>query len=232
MKDSKGAEGVRGAGPEASVCSVGTPQGRQVDRSTETTPASIGLGRRLRVACTVDSASNASETVGHECRPTTSPHPTSRPCASRWTCAASPGFGGSRPTTRTTSGRGAVFFRRSGRPRGLGGRHRGARRRTSGGARDRRRARRRSSSGAARRRARVEAAGCSPIARTVAVVTGQQAGLFGGPVFTLLKALTALKLAEQVSREQGVPAVRDLLDRCRGSRLGRSPVVYGLRRSD
>src|SRR5439155_22178505 len=43
--------------------------------------------------------------------------------------------------------------------------------------------------------------------KTVAIVTGQQAGLFGGPVFTLLKALTALKLADQVSRDHGVPAV-------------------------
>ena len=43
--------------------------------------------------------------------------------------------------------------------------------------------------------------------KSVAIVTGQQAGLFGGPLFTLLKALTALRLAARVRESHGIPAV-------------------------
>jgi bacillithiol biosynthesis cysteine-adding enzyme BshC len=43
--------------------------------------------------------------------------------------------------------------------------------------------------------------------RTVAIVTGQQAGLFGGPLYTLMKGLTAAKLAADIEAQFGVPCV-------------------------
>jgi bacillithiol biosynthesis cysteine-adding enzyme BshC len=41
---------------------------------------------------------------------------------------------------------------------------------------------------------------------SVAILTGQQAGAFGGPLYTLLKAVTALQLARRLSDEHGIPA--------------------------
>jgi bacillithiol biosynthesis cysteine-adding enzyme BshC len=43
--------------------------------------------------------------------------------------------------------------------------------------------------------------------RAVAIVTGQQAGVFGGPLFTILKAVTALQLARRAETTLGSPVI-------------------------
>ena len=42
-------------------------------------------------------------------------------------------------------------------------------------------------------------------ANGIVVTTGQQPGLFGGPLYTLLKAMSALTLADRIERETGIP---------------------------
>ena len=43
-------------------------------------------------------------------------------------------------------------------------------------------------------------------ANGIVVTTGQQPGLFGGPTYTVLKALSALALADRIEKETGIPA--------------------------
>lgn len=42
-------------------------------------------------------------------------------------------------------------------------------------------------------------------ANGIVVTTGQQPGLFGGPLYTVLKAMSALTLADRIERETGIP---------------------------
>ncbi|CAN5779595.1 bacillithiol biosynthesis cysteine-adding enzyme BshC [soil metagenome] len=53
------------------------------------------------------------------------------------------------------------------------------------------------------------AAACATLEddRAVAILTGQQAGAFGGPLYTMLKAVTAIQLARQTAADYGIPVV-------------------------
>src|SRR5512143_253761 len=52
-----------------------------------------------------------------------------------------------------------------------------------------------------------EQAGRLAEAGTTAIVTGQQAGLFGGPLYVLLKAVATLEVARQLEERRGRPVV-------------------------
>lgn len=56
-------------------------------------------------------------------------------------------------------------------------------------------------------RAAVDAAASLANPESVVVITGQQAGLFGGPLYTLLKAVTTIQVARHVRATSGAPAV-------------------------
>ncbi len=74
----------------------------------------------------------------------------------------------------------------------------------------------------------------------VAVLTGQQLGLFGGPLYTVWKALGAVLTARRVERETGRPAVPVFwlagedhdLDEVRGTALARGESVARVRYGD